>query len=118
MKEPIISDIVSHSEFRFATLCGKTKEKAQVFTSKKKDVEILSYKAQMIWKRERAFEFTIEWSEDMTKIDKKHRYLDDGKGDIRVHVTYYLEPAECIDEDDDSSSDEDEMALTQAKTAS
>jgi hypothetical protein len=61
-KEHIISDIISRSEFRFATLCWKAKEKAQILTSKKKDDDVLSYKAQMGWKRERAFEFTIDRS--------------------------------------------------------
>jgi hypothetical protein len=34
---------------------------------------VLSYKAQIAIKREKAFEFTIEWSNDMKKFNKKYR---------------------------------------------
>jgi ribosomal protein L19E len=67
----------------------------------------------MAIKREKAFEFTIEWSSDIEKVDKKYRQLrDDGKTDIRTYISYYLESVERINEDDDSLSDEDEIAIT------
>jgi hypothetical protein len=119
-KEPIISDIISRSGFLFATLCWKAKEKAQIHTNKKKrDAEVLNCKAQMASKRDKAFEFTIEKGDDMAKIDKKYRQLrDDGKTDIRVYIFCYLESVERIDENEETSTDEDEMALTQIRTAS
>jgi hypothetical protein len=38
---------------------------------------------------------------------------DDGKTDIRVYISCYLESVERIDENEETSTDEDEMALTQ-----
>ena len=45
-KNPIISDIISRSDFRFFMLSKQAKEKAQNYTNKKgKDAEVLNYKA-------------------------------------------------------------------------
>jgi hypothetical protein len=119
-KDPIISDLISRSDFRFFSLCKRAKEKAQDYTNKKnKDAEVLSCKAQVAGKRDRAYELTIEKSDDLAKIDKKYRQLkESSKTEIRVYITYHLESIIRIDEDDGDSTSEDEMALTQGKTVS
>jgi hypothetical protein len=64
--------------------------------------------------REKPYEIFIEKSDDLTKIDKVYKQLlkRDLKGDIRVYMTYLLDSVDRIDEDDSSSTDEDEFALT------
>ena len=45
-KDPIISDIIGRSDFRFVRLCKNAKNKAQEYTNKKKrDAEVINCKA-------------------------------------------------------------------------
>jgi hypothetical protein len=105
------------------TRSRQAKEKAQNYTRKRnKDAEVVNCRAQVAGKRarEKPYEIFIERSDDLTKIDKVYKQLleRDSKGDIRVYMTYLLDSVDRIDEDDSSSTDEDEFALTQGKTAS